>query len=239
MRLILQYLLIFITIIFSHSSYALEQRGMLWTGFAFNGPFYKSKWNYNFMNQARLSYTSNVLEQYVIRSSIYYMPTKNWSIWGGYDFIPTRFPNNTSYFFEQRVWPQLQYSVNLHDHFDVTVRSRLELRWRTNAHGDGLWFRQRFEVAYVNFNKYHIDIDVFDEMFFILDHPNWAPRGVIDQNRAYIGLVFPLSQIVAFNLGYLNLYRPHSMPVQMDHVLFAAVEINFAKGGIPVPLQTI
>ena len=215
----------------------IAQRGTTWLGADFNTPIDKNhRWRFNLNNQARFRNDKFPMEQYFLRPSVFYQIDRSWEFWLGYDFIYDRPPVLIPDFVEQRVWQQFEFDRKLSTHVDVSLRSRFEYRWRNNFRGVALRDRVRAEFAFVDFNRYGIDIDIFDELFLGLSRPRWVPNKLIDQNRVFVGLVFPLGKRFSFNLGYMNLFRPRNLRSSIDHVALFGIE--YSRSGGPLPIRT-
>ncbi|MEM9243726.1 MAG: DUF2490 domain-containing protein [Pseudomonadota bacterium] len=209
-----------------------------WLGFDVGGSFHKdSKWHYDLMNQARVPTDPTRLEQYFVRPSVFYQLDKNWSFWLGSDLIYEN-PKNDPTTTEQRIWPQIEYDKSLTYHVATSLRSRLENRWIGNQSGMAMRFRQRVEFSINHWNKYNVDLDVFDEGFFGLKRPSWVTDRTFDQNRVFLGFVIPMHKRLAIDTGYLNIFRPRSPQNRVEHILVLALAINF-DGKPSFPIRTV
>lgn len=74
--------------------------------------------------------------------------------------------------------------------------------------------------------------------FFGVKRPNWVTDRIFDQNRIFLGFVFPVNKRVTINTGYLNIFRPRSPQNRVEHILVLAFAVNF--GGQPnFPIRTV
>jgi len=185
------------------------------------------------MNQARFRAEKSPLEQYIFRSSIYYQAIPNLSFWFGYDGIPTSLPTflnqDSNFFYQQRLWPQVFYTHPITPNTKLSSRSRFEFIWNTKFPGTGLRFRQALDAKFTNWNKYQIGIDIYDEFFLFLNHPFWVGQQTFDQNRIFVGMIFGLSNNSSLYAGYLNIFRPRGSLNFIDHIIFLNWNINFSR----------
>lgn len=239
MRYTLSFFVILFLLFSGLATAHLRSRGMLWAGFDLSGKFSTdSKWHYDIINQGRFADNRSSLEQYFFRPSIYYQYNKKWSFWVGYDLIPTIPRNSLNSFLEQRIWSQTQYAVKFAKYFELSSRTRLEMRWRQNRQDTAYRLRQRLDLSFIDFNHLGINIDIFDELFLGLNNASWVTDRTLDQNRIFLGLIIPLRKNFALEVGYLNILRPRSPNNLMDNVFVAALAFNFS-GGEFVPINFI
>lgn len=101
---------------------------------------------------------------------------------------------------EYRVWQQLSRHVTSW----LDSRTRLEERRFYGNSTIGLRFRQRFWARIPLTPRKLFYLSAFDELFFHLNHPDWASPRTFSQNRAFIGLNRSLTQSIMVDAGYLN-----------------------------------
>lgn len=217
----------------------VTNRGMFWTGADFDGLFSpNSAWHYNGIIQARLSNTRNNLDQLLVGPFVYYDFNNGWAAGLGYDFRPSTASNGSTTFLEQRLWPQVQYRLKVNPRLDLSLRTRVEYRWRDYSAQQSTRLRQRFELTILNVAQNGLDLDLFDEIYFNLNHPSWVNSGAVNENWAFIGLIIPVKKWLAIDTGYLNVYKLRTTENQMDHVFLFMLSMH-VPGQIEIPIEVV
>jgi len=211
----------------------------VWTGADFHGPFQpKSHWCYNGLLQPRFADVNNGLGELVFQPSVQYNFFNGFSLWAGYDLRPTTALNGVTTFLEQRVWPQAQYRWHALKKLDVSFRTRYEYRWRDNQSQQSQRLRQRVELTFLDIIRGGVDFDLFDEVFFNLNHPSWVTNNTVGVNWIFIGFIIPIYKYFAIDTGYLNVYRPMNPSSRMDHVVVFMLSTNF-DSEVEIPIDAL
>jgi len=127
---------------------ATQTRDNLWLSVDLGSQFKPgSKWNYDVTLQPRFAGNQVPVEQVLLRPAVFYQYNKQWSFWAGYDFIPTIPEGTTKVFYEQRVWPQIEYDKELNNYMLVSGRLRYEVRWQNESSQIATRLRPRCELT--------------------------------------------------------------------------------------------
>lgn len=181
---------------------------------------------YNLNLQMRFQDEKSWFERAIIRPSLGYMITRQWSAWLGYDFMPFTPRPLRKVHYNNTIWEQLRWQ-NRFEHIQVASNSRFEQRWVNTQPTTSLRWRQRFELAIQPTSDSKIVPDFFDEIFILLNHPSWTPNNLIGQNRFYAGIEYLYSKHTKFEIGYLNIYYPRRGKERIDNVLVLGLTFNF------------
>lgn len=213
-------ILIFIAILFCNGIiYANTiNNGGEWNKVAFNGNLFSPNWHYRLETNLRFNFPrEQMFSQNVNRIGIGYSIANNLSIWAGYVFAPTN--SNGSLLYDQRAWQQLSWKIYQNNAINLSSRTRLEQRWLEGATGTAVRLRQRLKLTFPAVYK-NVRPMIFDEIFFNLTNPDWVNPQLVNQNRAFVGLIVPLSKSLNFTFGYLNQYLPNIPTSAMNHIAY-------------------
>ena len=76
----------------------------------------------------------------------------------------------------------------------------------------------------------NLSLIVWNEIFANMNSTDAGTRSGFNQNRAFVGIGYPISKTKLLEIGYMNQYinRPHNArPDQMLHVLSVTLLMNF------------
>lgn len=126
---------------------------------------------------------------------------------------------------ELRPHQEVNYAQKIQN-LSIKHRFRMEERWTRNSDGhaltDGYSFKGRFryqlQLQYFLIKKATpkgtLNIKAADEIMLNIGHA--IVQNTFDQNRAYIGLNYGLSQNIQIELGYLNAFQQRSTGTEYD-----------------------
>ena len=171
-----------------------------WSAIALKGPINDNKLLFWFDGHARFSDDASRLGVSIVRPGIGWQTTKDLSLWLGIARVTV---NNFSRAVveEDRIWQQALYKVGQFAGGTIKGRSRFEQRFRDDT-DTGLRWRQTFSwskpisgtiASYV----------ISNELFINLNDTEFQSE-TFDQNRAYFGFSFKISNQSKVGLGYLN-----------------------------------
>jgi hypothetical protein len=106
----------------------------------------------------------------------------------------------------------------------LRLQSILQERQREDMSQWNYRIREKLEF-YLPIN--HWRLETYDELFFNLNTPEWVADVIFSENRAFLGMNYPLNADADFKIGYLNRYVVgNNNNDRMQHIL--AIELNFS-----------
>lgn len=123
---------------------------------------------------------------------------------------------------EDRLWQQATYSLRPFLGGNVSARTRLEQRYRSDQ-GDDVGHRIRQFVRWEKPLGDKWSFVVWDELFVTLNDTQWGQASGFDQNRFYAGPAYQLNDTWRIEVGYMNNYihspGASSAEAQINHNL--------------------
>ncbi|MFC0204386.1 DUF2490 domain-containing protein [Novosphingobium soli] len=106
---------------------------------------------------------------------------------------------------EDRSFQQLNLALGHPAGGELSARTRLEQRWRSDGDDTGWRLRQmvRYEMP-LKAQSDAVNALVSAEAFFALNDTDWGARGGFDQLRTFVGVELGLAGASTMELGYLN-----------------------------------
>jgi len=143
----------------------------------------------------------NGMRQEILRSAIGYYPKVWWGLYLGYGWQPSfnDFRN------ENRIY-QESLLTNRLGSLRVYNRTRLEERFIEDVQGVSIRMRHMLRLVHPLWQSKHWFLAAQEEPFFTFNDRTNGPIGGFDQNRAYAGIRYQMTPVVAFELGYMNQY---------------------------------
>lgn len=202
----LKIILCFFLFIGTNITNSAESFNKDWTAANILGSFSdNSSFKYYLEPQLRLIDTNSVFNQFLLLGGIGYQINKDITVLLGTGWIKTRTPENTETQ-ERRIWEQLNWRINNKLNWSINSRTRLEQRERLDYAQMSIRLRERMWIR-IPFKKWEsYSFSCFDELFFNLNHPQWASPYTLEQNRAFIGISKQISNTITIDAGYLNQY---------------------------------
>ena len=188
----------------------------------FNTIKLNDKWSVHFDSQLRSTDELENLQSFLIRPGINYKVTKKVTLSGGFAYIFNRRTVNTvtGYVPEKLLWQQLSYAYKLNRVF-VNNRFRFEERslpiatvdnnnLKVYSHNSNFRFRYLFRNLIplkkeIVFSKGPY-VAVQNEIFVNTGKKSNVNGKIFDQNRAYGGVGFRVSNKFDIEAGYMNQY---------------------------------
>lgn len=128
---------------------------------------------------------------------------------------------------EERGFQQLNWTMGNPWGGELSSRTRLEQRWRSD--GDDMGWRLREMLRYekpLRAGSEALNALVYAEVFVALNDTDWGARGGFDQLRSFIGAELGLPGASTLEVGYLNqLINQRGGDTRVNHV--AAVTLFF------------
>ena len=171
---------------------------------AFRGDDADSRWLYHFDIQARYFDLGSGVNQWLVRRAVVYKLSKQVNGWFGFARFRTSTANNITVD-EDRLWQQLDWARGTMATGRTIFRTRLEQRFVSA--GDDTALTLRLMVKYVRSTGYKGSyLLVGIEPFLDFLDTDWGGPSGLTQNRAFAGLVIPLSSSLTAEVGYMNQY---------------------------------
>ena len=208
-----------------------------WAGFEMTGDMpkknpYLKNFKYKLLMQGRFGDHSSQFTQGLIRSGIGYNFNQKITTWLGYDWVPTSRPLALNAFNDHALWQQLSVR-NDYSFGTVISRTRFEQHFFDIPGSTDVaqLFRQMFKLSIsMPAVSSHVSFVAWNEIFANMNSTDAGTRSGFNQNRAFVGLGYAISNSKLLEVGYMNQYinRPHSpRPDQMLHVLSVTLLLNF------------
>lgn len=128
---------------------------------------------------------------------------------------------------EERGFQQLNWTMGKPWGGELSSRTRLEQRWRSD--GDDMGWRLREMLRYekpLRAGSEALNALVYAEVFVALNDTDWGARGGFDQLRSFVGAELGLPGASTLEVGYLNqLINQRGGDTRVNHV--AAVTLFF------------
>jgi len=142
------------------------------------------------------------LDQYVLGGSVGYDLNPAMTLWAGYTYYLSD-PGAGSDHNEHRLMQQFQWQAARWDWGKLSLRARLEQRFREHSDDTGLRLRQQVALA-VPVTAYDVTLLVSTEHFTNLNDTDYGALSGFDQLRSYLGFRMPMTERAALDAGYMH-----------------------------------
>ena len=154
--------------------------------------------------QPRMGDGVSRLDQLLLRGAVGLKLSPSLTVYQGYAHVvvPTEGGKDVN---EERSFQQLNWAMGKPWGGELTSRTRLEQRWRSDG-GDTGW-RLREMLRYEKPLKpgtNTVNALVYAEGFLALNDTDWGARGGFDQLRSFVGVELGVKDATTVELGYLN-----------------------------------
>lgn len=154
--------------------------------------------------QPRMGDGVSRLDQLLLRGAVGLKLSPSVTVYQGYAHVvvPTEGGKDMN---EERSFQQLNWAMGKLWGGELTSRTRLEQRWRSDG-GDTGW-RLREMLRYEKPLKpgtNTVNALVYAEGFLALNDTDWGARGGFDQLRSFVGVELGVKDATTVELGYLN-----------------------------------
>lgn len=200
--------------------------GRIWLNLTLQGDLPAQGWRWYAELQPRWREEGRDLDAVLVRPAVYYKLSASDSIWFGYGYIPS-YPASGGMRYENRLWQQYLHAFDPWNGIALSSRTRLEERRLEDGDDTGYRLRQMLRASRQFAANPAWGAVVWDEVFVNANDTDWGARNGFDQNRAFVGVSYAFSGKAKVEAGYLNQYIRTVGDDRMNHVLSAALSINF------------
>lgn len=178
--------------------------------------------------QPRFGNGASQLDQTLLRGAVGWKLSPKLSIYQGYAHIilPSQGGRDVN---EERSFQQINWTIGTPWDGELSSRTRLEQRWRSD--GDGMGWRLREMLRYekpLKPGNQAVNALVYAEGFAALNSTDWGQRAGFDQLRSFVGAEIKLMGKSTAEVGYLNqLINQRGGNERMNHV--ASVTLFFRR----------
>lgn len=173
--------------------------------------------------QPRMGGGISKIDQTLLRGAIGWKLSPSVSLYQGYAHITAGDTN------EERSFQQLNWTIGKPWGGELSSRTRLEQRWRSD--GDDMGWRLREMLRYeklLRADSQAINALVYAEGFVALDSTDWGARAGFDQLRSFAGAEIALAGKSTMEIGYLNQFvNQRGGNSRVNHV--ASVSLFFRR----------
>lgn len=174
-----------------------------WTAIAVAGPVKDdSKLLLWFDGHARFRDDASDLGVTIVRPALGYRAKDDLDLWAGYARIVSRGEDRPD-IEEDRFWQQATYPITQIAGGGLSGRTRLEQRFRDTGDDTG-WRLRQFVRWGKRIEGTAFSAVLWDELFINANDADWGQDAGFDQNRAFIGAAWHVSEKVRIEGGYLN-----------------------------------
>lgn len=178
--------------------------------------------------QPRIGNGVSRVDQTLLRGAIGWKLSPDLSVYQGYAHVmlPTQAGRDVN---EERSFQQISWTIGRPWQGELSSRTRLEQRWRSDGSGMGWRLREmlRYEKP-LKSGSQAVNALVYAEGFAALNSTEWGQRAGFDQLRSFVGAEIKLMGKSTAEIGYLNQYiNQASGAERMNHV--AAVTLFFRR----------
>lgn len=154
--------------------------------------------------QPRMGDGLSRVDHAILRGAIGWKLSPSVSVYQGYAHIATPIDNGRD-IHEHRAFQQLNWTLAAHKGTELTSRSRIEQRWRSNGNDMGWRLREmlRFETPFGS-ESAPVRALVYGEAFVALNDTDWRARDGFDQMRSFVGTEVRVAGATTLEIGYLN-----------------------------------
>lgn len=167
----------------------------------------------------------SALDQNLTRIGLGYGIATDLVVYAGlvYDVFYTRSMKN--YNAEYRTWQQLSWGFYQQPTYELSLRTRMEQRFRQSASGTAWRIRELFEMTFPNLIHHTVSLVINDEIFLNINTLTWVSHHTFAQNRVLMAFEFPIAHGINLTVGYLNQYLRRSANHEMNHILYLSLHI--------------
>ena len=158
-------------------------------------------------------------DQTILRGAVGWKLSPQLSLYQGYAHIvlPTQDGRDIN---EERSFQQINWTIGKPWDGELSSRTRIEQRWRSD--GDGMGWRLREMLRYekpLNPGSEALNALVYAEAFVALNSTDWGQKTGFDQLRSFVGAEVKLMGKSTAEIGYLNqLVDQRDGNQRMNHV---------------------
>ena len=178
--------------------------------------------------QPRVGNGASQVEQTILRGAIGWKLSSSLSVYQGYGHImlPSQGGRDVN---EERSFQQINWIIGTPRRGELSSRTRLEQRWRSDGNGTGWRLREmlRYEKP-LKQGSDAVNALVYAEGFTALNSTDWGQKAGFDQVRSFAGAEIKLVGKSTAELGYLNQYIDQGNGARrMNHI--ASITLFFRR----------
>jgi hypothetical protein len=176
--------------------------------------------------QPRIGQGVSQADQTLLRAAIGWKLSSSLSVYQGYAHVmlPTKDGRDIN---EERSFQQVNWIIGKPWQGELSSRTRLEQRWRSDGSDMGWRLREmlRYEKPLMPESS-AVNALIYAEGFIALNRTDWGQKAGFDQLRSFIGTEIKLMGTSTAEIGYLNQYIDQASGAKrMNHV--ASVTLFF------------
>jgi hypothetical protein len=159
------------------------------------------------------------LDQLILRGALGWKLSPSLTVYQGYAHIVSPVEGGPDRN-EERSFQQISWTMGKPFGGELSSRTRLEQRWRSDGSDMGWRLREmlRYEKA-LDARRQGPSALVYSELFVALNDTDWGARSGFDQVRTFLGLELPVAGASTMEVGYLNqAVNQTSGRTRMNHV---------------------
>lgn len=178
------------------------QDEQVWANFTAMGPI-SGNIVYFAEAQPRFSDSAGGLDQLLLRPAVGLKLSPIVSLYQGYAHVITRRADQAD-LNEERSFQQLSWIVSRPWGGELSSRTRVEQRWRSDGDDMGWRVREMVRLEGPRVANGKFGALGYVEAFFALNDTDWGARGGFDQLRTFVGAEIPIGGPSTIEVGYLN-----------------------------------
>lgn len=189
----------------------------LWVNLTAMGPI-SGKLVYFAEVQPRVGDGISRLDQLLLRGAVGWKFSRDVTLYQGYAHVIVPIDGGRDVN-EERSFQQLSWTMARGKISELSSRTRLEQRWRSNGNDMGWRLREmlRYEQAFQSSGQGPRAL-VYSELMVAFNDTDWGARAGFDQIRNFLGLEIPVGGTSTIEAGYLNQYIDQGSVSRMNHV---------------------
>ncbi|WP_324697859.1 DUF2490 domain-containing protein [Novosphingobium aerophilum] len=154
--------------------------------------------------QPRMGDGASRLDQLLLRGAVGLKLSPSVTLYQGYAHVVVPVDGGRDVN-EERSFQQLNWFMGRPLGGELTSRTRLEQRWRSDGSDTGWRLREmlRYEKP-LQPGSNAVNALVYAEGFLALNDTDWGARGGFDQLRSFVGVELGVKEATTVELGYLN-----------------------------------
>lgn len=221
-----------VAILFPAAAHAeMQQDEQIWLNLTAMGPISGDLLAFGEV-QPRVGNAASGFDHGILRGAIGWKISPALSVYQGYAHIQT--PGVREDVRENRSFQQISWTIGNPFGGELSSRTRLEQRWRSDGNDVGWRLREfiRYKKPLKQGGNWPNAL-VYSEIFVAFNDTDWGARAGFDQIRNFIGLEIPVGGASTVEAGYLNQFidrrpdpgRPNAD--RMNHVASLALFVRY------------
>jgi len=223
-------LYIMLFLLFSQSTFALQEHTKLWLNGNVTGDLFKENKKIKYLIEGRLRLIDDtyVFEHTRLSAGLGYEFTPSLAGYIGFGYVMDKSTSGVLTH-EDRPFQLLKWDIYKSKNFNLSNNSLLEERKQIESPDWAIRLREKFAIEIPIGNSEIHSIDLSDELFFNLNHPKWVYNGFFAENRAVIGIGTKVTPWTKIMLGYINQYQLSTHENKMSNGLIISLDVKLAS----------